>query len=110
MTAQLTAALERVLDPAGKVSGAGYLVADRYVLTCAHVVADTLRIPQDSPEPPAAEVTLDFPLVAPGRTLTGRVVCGLPVRPDGSAPADSRQSAVGSQPASGATQKPTVED
>ncbi|MGW3197056.1 nSTAND1 domain-containing NTPase [Streptomyces sp. NPDC001118] len=36
---QLSAAVAQILDSAGAVAGAGFLVADAVVLTCAHVVA-----------------------------------------------------------------------
>ncbi|GAA0546329.1 hypothetical protein A8924_3189 [Saccharopolyspora erythraea NRRL 2338] len=35
----LDAAVLRVFDPAGRAAGLGFLVAERYALTCAHVVA-----------------------------------------------------------------------
>ncbi|MFB6438178.1 trypsin-like peptidase domain-containing protein [Streptomyces sp. NPDC056411] len=56
--------------------GAGVLVAERLVLTCAHVVNSALgraRFDQDTPGP-ADTVTLRLPHVAAGVDLTARVV------------------------------------
>ncbi|MFF3540543.1 trypsin-like peptidase domain-containing protein [Streptomyces platensis] len=56
--------------------GAGVLVAERLVLTCAHVVNSALgrdRFAQDPPGP-ADTVTLRLPHVAAGRDLTARVL------------------------------------
>ena len=44
------------------------------VLTCAHVVAAALGLPEDAPETPQAKVHLDFPLIAPAHILTARVI------------------------------------
>jgi tetratricopeptide (TPR) repeat protein len=65
----------RVFGADEAVVGAGFLAAaDGCILTCAHVVAGALGlrpVPQDLLE---AEVQVDFPLVAPARVLTARVV------------------------------------
>ncbi|AJT64260.1 hypothetical protein T261_2586 [Streptomyces lydicus] len=56
--------------------GAGVLVAERLVLTCAHVVNSALgrgRFGQDTPAP-GDLVTLRLPHVAPARDLSARVV------------------------------------
>jgi tetratricopeptide (TPR) repeat protein len=58
----------RIRTSDDKVIGAGFLVGERYVLTCAHVV------PADIQEAPADEVLLDFPLIEPERTLTAHVI------------------------------------
>jgi len=76
-----SAAASTVLDPAivriytaqGRVAGAGFLAGERRVLTCAHVVAAVLGLPDDAPAAPQAKVQLDFPLLAPGRRFTARV-------------------------------------
>jgi tetratricopeptide (TPR) repeat protein len=44
------------------------------MLICAHVVATTLGISEDTPGIPTDEVRLDFPLIEPGCKLTARVV------------------------------------
>ncbi|MGW8551960.1 VMAP-C domain-containing protein [Streptomyces tubercidicus] len=74
--------------------GAGVLVADRLVLTCAHVVNSALgrdRFAQDTPGP-GDTVTLRLPHVAAGRDLTARVLREMWVPPrataSGSAPVE----------------------
>ncbi len=90
MTTQLESSIVRIRAANGRTIGAGFLVGDRRVLTCAHVVAGALGLPNDAPEvqkPGFSEKTrflLDFPLVAPEQRLTARVVCWQPALPDGS--------------------------
>jgi len=79
MASQITASIVRIKTPGGAVVGAGFLVADKQVVTCAHVVAQALGVPYDSPQPPADKVYLDFPLLEgkkedPPQRFTGRVV------------------------------------
>ena len=71
-TIELSIVRIRALD--GRAVGAGFLVADRQVLTCAHVVATALGLPENTPETPQDEVHLDFPLVAPAHIVTARVI------------------------------------
>lgn len=54
----------RIKKKNGGEVGAGFLVAKRHVLTCAHVVADALDLGviDDETERPQGEVHLDFPL------------------------------------------------
>jgi tetratricopeptide (TPR) repeat protein len=74
MTTQLESSLVRIRTAEGAVVGAGFLVAGRQVLTCTHVVAGALGLPDETPKPPEGEVHLGFPLIAPGHILTARVV------------------------------------
>ncbi|AEW99654.1 serine protease [Streptantibioticus cattleyicolor] len=74
-------AVVRVLDPAGRPVGAGFLTVDRHVMTCAHVVAAALGVPE-SAEPPAGLLRVDFPLAEPGRFVQARVLAWVPTRPD----------------------------
>ena len=85
MADQLSASIVRILTPKGTVAGAGFLVAERRVLTCAHVVAQALGLSLDLPEVPQVQVQLDLPLIALGRTLNARIVCWQPPRSDGGA-------------------------
>jgi tetratricopeptide (TPR) repeat protein len=73
MATPLESAIVRIRSVDGAVVGAGFLVTDRHILTCAHVVADALDLPPESPDPPQADVNLDFPLLAAGQILTARV-------------------------------------
>ncbi|MFG2223389.1 trypsin-like peptidase domain-containing protein [Streptomyces sp. NPDC048644] len=59
---------------AGAAIGCGVLVADRLVLTCAHVVNSALGRDRFDRQPPGGEaVTLRLPHLAPGRDLTAHV-------------------------------------
>ena len=63
MTQELNAAFIRVLHPNGGALGVGFLVGDRLVLTCAHVLSPLLIDSAISPTIPSNEVLLDFPLL-----------------------------------------------
>ncbi len=84
MTVSLDSAIARIRTADGAVVGAGFLVGQRQVFTCAHVIDDALGRPRNTPEMPQTEVHLDFPLVAPNQGVTARVVCWQPAHPDGS--------------------------
>src|SRR4051812_60320 len=75
----LHASVVRIWAEGGRIVGTGFLVTDRHLLTCAHVVAQALGIAQDAPGPPDGDVSLDFPLLAAGNRLSARVVAWLPV-------------------------------
>jgi hypothetical protein len=79
----LEASLVRIRTADGGVIGAGFLVGERHILTCAHVVAGALGLADDTPDKPQAPVSLDIPRVAAGRLLTARVVLWRPPRADG---------------------------
>jgi len=83
MTTQLTSSIVRIRTVDGRAVGVGFLVAERQVLTCAHVVARVLDLPDDTPAAPEAEVHLDFPLIAPGHILTAHVIRWEPLRANG---------------------------
>ena len=71
---QLTAALARIRAPDnGAVAGAGFLVAPRLVLTCAHVVDGALRR-RSVPEPPREPVRVDFPAHPDAAPLAATVI------------------------------------
>ena len=84
MTAQLRSAITRIRQANQRVVGAGFLVSDKHILTCAHVVNAALSRPLNAPDEPSQEVCLDFPLVASGKILRGRVVRWIPVQPSAS--------------------------
>jgi|GEM_PF-2723867 len=75
------AAIARIYHTNGAIVGAGFLVADRYLLTCAHVVTAALGIPTETVEAPTALLELDFPLIAPGQKVKAKVVFWQPVNP-----------------------------
>ena len=77
--------LARVFSSDGTVVGAGFLVDDRYMLTCAHVVLAALGLGPRAPLPDGeVSVAVEFP-VADGGPCTARVVREgwVPVAPDG---------------------------
>jgi tetratricopeptide (TPR) repeat protein len=73
MTTLIESAIVRVRRTNDTVVGAGFLVTDRHVLTCAHVVTSALGLPHDTPNLPQADLQLDFPLLAPESILTARI-------------------------------------
>ena len=81
---QLVRSIVRIYkDDRQTVVGAGFLVGDKQVLTCAHVINDALRRENDVAEAPQAPVYLDFPLLAPNRLFIARVVLWQPHIPAG---------------------------
>lgn len=86
--AALVAAVVRIEGRDGVVAGAGFLVADGLVLTCAHVVSDALDRPRDATVEPGAEVTVGLPLAGNAGDpdddgdRTAEVHRWIPVRPD----------------------------
>jgi hypothetical protein len=84
MAILLESAIVRIWNANKSAVGTGVLVTDSLVLNCAHVIARVLGISDDTPEMPAGEISLDFPLVAPETRVTVRVSQWLPVQPDGS--------------------------
>ena len=56
-----------------KVIGAGFLIEEGYLLTCAHVVEQALRWSEASP-PVDQLVTVDFPFVAKGQKVKALVM------------------------------------
>lgn len=86
MTHQIAPSIVRIFiaedDNITQIAGTGFLVSktDRFVLTCAHVVAAALGISQETQDVSAGKVYLDFPLVEPGKPVTATVVFWKPVR------------------------------
>lgn len=74
-------AIARIYHSNGAVVGAGFLVSERQLLTCAHVVTAALGIPITTAEAPTTSLELDFPLITPGQKMTAKVVFWQPVNP-----------------------------
>jgi hypothetical protein len=74
----------RVYGADGTPRGAGILLPDNLVLTCAHVVDDALDGPAGGPRP-LAEIRIDFPGSRARRTYQARVTADgwFPADPDG---------------------------
>lgn len=83
VTTQLQHALVRVRKHDGEPVGAGLLVADRLVLTCAHVINQALGVADESQIQPSEAVRLDFPFL-PSEPYMAKVVRWIPVAQDGS--------------------------
>ena len=81
MAIPLESSVVRIYSNSGKVVGAGFLVSQKYILTCAHVVADALGIARNTAEMPNAEIRLDFPLLAAKQLFTAKIVFWRPVNP-----------------------------
>ena len=75
------AAIARVYHTNGAIVGAGFLVSETQLLTCAHVVTAALGIPPDTATAPKALVEVDFPLIAAGQKVPAEVVFWSPVNP-----------------------------
>jgi WD40 repeat protein len=82
MSVPLELSVVRIYTNSGKVIGAGFLVSQKYILTCAHVIADALGLPRKTTQMPDAEIIVDFPLVAAKQLLKAKVVFWLPVNPN----------------------------
>ncbi|MBY8845557.1 trypsin-like peptidase domain-containing protein [Streptomyces sp. SP2-10] len=68
----------------GRPVGVAFLIPDRLLLTCAHVVASTACLPDDKPLPDRLPVTLDFPLLPGHPKATAFVHFSVPVAGDSS--------------------------
>jgi hypothetical protein len=83
MSQQAEASSVRIMRADGAIVGTAFLLSEESILTCAHVVAAALGIAASAPAKPEAQVSLDFPLVAPGQTLTAHVIFWDPIQPNG---------------------------
>ncbi|WP_369168366.1 trypsin-like peptidase domain-containing protein [Streptomyces sp. R28] len=77
------ATVVRVCAGDGRPVGTGFLLAPGTVATCAHVVADALCTDAGSPTPPAAPVTVEFPLRPGAVRYEASVSAWRPVAGDG---------------------------
>lgn len=66
------------------MAGAGFLVSDRQIVTCAHVIAAALGVNGTSSSPPDGDMLVDFPLVAPERLCQAKVICWHSIEPGAS--------------------------
>lgn len=75
--------ITRIYDRSNqKVVGAGFLVSNKYILTCAHVIAFALNIDSTSHQKPTEEIRLDFPTIEAGGFISAKVDFWLPVKPN----------------------------
>ena len=82
MSQELELSVVRIYSNSGNVIGAGFLVSDKYILTCTHVVAIALGIPPGTSEMPTGTVELDFPQVDSKQKLIAKVFFWLPISSD----------------------------
>jgi hypothetical protein len=83
MQESFDASLVRIRTPDGRVVGAGFLVGERQILTCAHVVSQALDLGHTPPDTPRGVVSLDFPFLPPRTLCSARVVLWCPPLSDG---------------------------
>ncbi|GAB5449353.1 nSTAND1 domain-containing NTPase [Gymnodinialimonas sp.] len=75
--------LARLRDSAGLVVGAGFLIGDLHVMTCAHVIDDCLRRRKGTKERPDEAILLDLPYLGIFGVYS-RVVAWVPMLQPGS--------------------------
>src|SRR5260370_12285740 len=81
MTLQLDTSIVRIfLKEENILAGAGFLVSEKYVLTCAHVVAQALGVSSSCLEIPVGNIHVDFPGIESGKLFSAHVVCWYPVQ------------------------------
>ena len=80
MSLAIQSALVRIWSTDDQVTGAGFLVSERYVLTCAHVIRDAAG-KSDTNKKPSETIFLDFPY-AKSQKLRARVVHWVPQQND----------------------------
>ncbi|MEE1751178.1 trypsin-like peptidase domain-containing protein [Streptomyces sp. SP18CS02] len=81
---ELPRAIARIWGADGQVVGCGFLVAERTLCTCAHVVASALGTDERDPVGPSLPVMVDFPLLTPASARLRATVCRWrPVTSDG---------------------------
>ncbi|HEU5230604.1 MAG TPA: trypsin-like peptidase domain-containing protein, partial [Ktedonobacteraceae bacterium] len=83
MVRPLEASIVRITTAENTVVGSGCFIGERRIITCAHVVACALRIPERTATAPLDAVYFDFPLVAPGCSCSSHIVLWRPPLPDG---------------------------
>ena len=66
--------LVRIFKEGAGTVGLGLLVDDEHVLTCAHVVARALNLPDETQELPEMPVELDFPYLGKSAPLQGKAI------------------------------------
>jgi amidohydrolase len=80
---RVRAALARIWTNTDTVAGAGFLIGDRHLLTCAHVAALASNSSPHANSAPLQPIVLDFPLLdSPSDRLSALVVRWYPVAPN----------------------------
>ncbi|CCI05102.1 trypsin-like peptidase domain-containing protein [Microcystis aeruginosa] len=63
-----------------EIVGAGFLISSEYLITCAHVVNESLGLVLTSAEKPTDIIECDFPIIASGASLEATVEVWYPVK------------------------------
>src|SRR5690348_17193646 len=81
MNKSLEASIVRILCQQEKGVGAGVLISEKLLVTCAHVIARALTgviVSKAPSEAPSSTILLDFPLIAPLTILRARIIHWMP--------------------------------
>jgi len=70
----LQSSLVRILSQRRIILGAGFLISEKHVMTCSHVVSEAIGLPQQSLKVVAGQLNVDFPFVDTKQTLTAKVL------------------------------------
>ena len=79
MEEPLEYAIVRINKADNSVVGAGFLISEKHVMTCAHVIIYALNIPLDTQEKPAQEVNFVFPVINHKKSFKAKIVEWYPV-------------------------------
>jgi arsenate reductase-like glutaredoxin family protein len=71
-----------------EIVGAGFLISSEYLITCAHVVNESLGLIVTSAEKPTDIIECDFPIIASGTSLKTTVEVWYPVKINSNDPQD----------------------
>ncbi|GBD52770.1 serine protease [Microcystis aeruginosa CS-1036] len=94
MVASLESSLVRIYkqrknkDDKMEIVGAGFLISSEYLITCAHVVNESLGLNVKSAEKPTDIIECDFPIIASGTSLETTVEVWHPVKFNSNDPQD----------------------
>lgn len=73
-------AIVRIFDRDRRPIGAGCLVRDRQIVTCAHVVADAVNHDRESSRAPTERIEVDFPFIEDSPSIATKVAVWHPYR------------------------------
>ncbi|MDD1427566.1 serine protease [Dolichospermum sp. ST_sed9] len=71
-------AIARIYNTNNVVIGAGFLISNQYLLTCAHVVTAALGLPPETVSKPSQRIQFDFPFINREEKLNAEVDFWLP--------------------------------
>src|SRR3989304_103345 len=76
MSDQFTSSIVGILSSEGEIVGAGFLISQRHVITCAHVIAKVFNVSEKTPKAPISPVPLSFPWTIGEKSISPRVLTG----------------------------------